>query len=183
MMTWMTRASLFDSALDMELPELAMAQIHSQSLLNELLFGEPDVDMKAAPLPLSRMWQGYEVALAGYSVACAAVMVSFGVTTGLRPQVMAQGVAQLRAGSEGDEPLVLPPWIQDIDVLRSHRSNMMRRWPGRYDWPRTPVNMPYIWPIVDDAGGYILKLSKYDRGLLASGERKLPTNILERIQE
>lgn len=183
-MIWLTRASLFDSAQDLELPELCVAQEASQSLFNELLFDEPYPGHAAAPVPLVRMWQGYEIALAGYSVACLATMVSFGVLGYSRALVMAQAVAQLRRSSEDGEPMVMPPWLSDADVLRSHRSNLVRRFPERYSgkWPRTLQLMPYVWPTVDDDGGYVLKLSKYDRGLLATGERALPKGILERIQ-
>jgi hypothetical protein len=59
----------------------------------------------------------------------------------------------------------------------------MRRWPSTYSFPRNPKDMPYLWPIVDDDGGYTLRLSKYDRELLAKGERSLSKNILERIEQ
>lgn len=183
-MIWLTRAGLFDSALDLELPELCVAQETSQSLFEELLLGAPTTGHAAASVPLSRMWQGYEIALAGYSVAYLATMVSFGVNGASRALVLAQAVARMRVASEDGEPMVMPPWLSDIDVLRSHRSNLVRRFPERYAeaWPRNPPLMPYLWPIVDDDGGYVLKLSKYDRGLLATGERALPKSILERIQ-
>lgn len=182
MMTWMTRVSLFDSALDMKLPELTLAHSESESLFNELVFGEANGEHGAAPKPLVMMWFGYETALAGYSVACAATLVSYGVTTGVRSAELARTMKEMR--DVGDPaPFIMPPWSEDIDVLRSHRSNMMRRWPERYNWPRTPARMPYLWPIVDGDGGYVLKLSKYDKDLLAKKERSLPKDILERIQE
>lgn len=182
MMTWLTRSSLFDSALDMELPELARTAHESYALFMELVFGEPDDEFGPAPAPLVAMWVGYEAALAGYSVACAATLVSFGVTDASRPLALAQTTRELRQGGD-DMPLEMPPWLMDIDVLRSHRSNMMRRWPDRYNWPRTPELMPYLWPVVDDSGGYTLKISKYDRELLAKGERKLPHDIQKRFPE
>jgi hypothetical protein len=182
MMTWVTRISLFDSAEDLELNQLALAQRESESLFNELVFGEADPEHGDAPAPLKMMWQGYEGALAGYSVACAAVLVGHGITNGVRSLEIANTIKDLRQGGD-PVPFDMPPWLQDIDVLMSHRSNLMRRWPDSYSFPRNPKDMPYLWPIVDDDGGYILKLSKYDRELLAKGERSLPKKVMERIAE
>lgn len=180
-MTWITRMSLFDSAADLELPQLALAQRESESLFNELVFGEPNEEHGSAPAPLVGMWIGYEAALAAYSVACAITLVGHGVSSGVRSLEMANTLTQLRRNGD-PAPFEMPPWIEDIDFLMSHRSNLMRRWPDVYKFPRNPTDMPYLWPIVDDDGGYVLKLSKYDRGLLAKGERKLSKTIMERIE-
>lgn len=181
MMTWFTRMSIFDSAADLELPQLALAQRESEALFNELVFGEADEECGSAPLPLVRMWIGYEAALAAYSVACAVTMVEHGVTAGVRPLNMANTIKSLRTNGD-PTPFEMPPWIEDIDFLMSQRSNLMRRWPDVYKFPRNPSDMPYLWPIVDDDGGYTLKLSKYDRGLLAAGDRRLAKSIIERIE-
>jgi hypothetical protein len=79
--------------------------------------------------------------------------------------------------SEGEvEP---PPWIRDKWVLRSHRSNLMRKAPHIYGdkYDGTPENMPYLWPVIDHMkpDGYYLRLSKPDMARLATGERVLPT--------
>lgn len=180
MMTWVTRMSLFDSAEDLALPQLLLAMRESESLFNELVFGEADEEHGSAPVPLIGMWRGYEGALAGYAVACASVAVGHGVSNGVRSLEIANTIKDLRR--TGDPvPFEMPPWLQDIDVLMSHRSNLLRRWPEAYSFPRNPKDMPYLWPIVDDDGGYILKLSKYDQGLLANGERRLPNKVMERI--
>lgn len=180
MMTWMTRMSLLDSAEDLALPQLAVARRESEALFGELVFGEADEEHGSAPTPLVLMWSGYEAALAAYSVSCAVALVAHGVTDGNRALEVAKTVREMR---QNGDPMnfEMPPWHQDIDVLMSHRSNLMRRWPESYKFPRNPSDMPYLWPVVDDDGGYILKLSKYDRGLLEKGERKLSTKIMERI--
>lgn len=182
MMTWMPNMSLFDSAAALEVDHLAVAFKEAESLFYQLTYGEPVEGMGEAPLPLVRMWIGYEAALGAYVAACGATLVGYGVTTGVRAASVAQTVAQLRT-AEDPFPLVMPPWLTDTDVLRSHRSNLIRRWPDSYRWKGTPELMPYLWPIVDDDGGYVLKLSKYDRGLLASGERFLPPSIAGRIDQ
>lgn len=182
MMTWITRMSIFDSVADLELAQLAMAQRESEALFNEMVFGEPEEGFNNAPTPLIGMWRGYEAALAAYSTACSITMVGHGITDGARSLYIAKTISELR--QSGDPvPFEMPPWIRDIDVLMSHRSNLVRRWPGSYSFPRNPTDMPYLWPIVDDDGGYILKLSKYDQGLVAKGERHLSKKVLERIHQ
>lgn len=173
--------SLFDSAADLELPQLAIAQSESESLFNELVFGEPSEEHGSAPAPLVKMWQGYEAALAAYSVVCGTTMVGYGVTNGIRSLEMANTIKELRRSGD-PTPFEMPPWIEDIDFLMSQRSNLMRRWPASYKFPRNASDMPYLWPIVDGEGGYVLKLSKYDRGLMTKGERRLSKEVMERIQ-
>jgi hypothetical protein len=180
MMTWMTRMSFFDTAADLKLNELALAFVEAESLFNEMIYGDAAEEVGPAPLPLTKMWYGYEPALAAYAITAGATLVAHGVGTGVRTVELARTVDGLRANGDPAE-LVMPPWLTDTDVLRSHRSNMMRRWPDRYSWSKTPPNMPYIWPFVDEDGGYTLNLSKHDKALLANHERALPPSILERI--
>lgn len=180
MMTWMPNKSLFDSVAALELDQLAVATVEAASLFNEMIYGEPTDQQDKAPTPLIGMWVGYEAALAAYVAAGAATLVRFGVTATNRSLQVSHSLVALRRHE--DVPLVLPPWFEDLDVLRSHRSNLIRRWPESYSWRGTPERMPYLWPIVDEDGGYVLKVSKYDKGLLASGERVLPKSIAGRIE-
>lgn len=180
MMTWMPNMSLFDSAGALELDQLAVAMVESASLFNELIYDEPDPELGKAPAPLRLMWLGYETALAGYVAACSASLVAYGVSSSTLSLGVAQTMTVLRR--DEDAPMVMPPWFTDTDVLRSHRSNLMRRWPDSYSWKGTPLRMPYLWPKVDDEGGYKILLSKYDKALLNSGDRSLAKSILKRVE-
>ena len=182
MMTWFTRISILDSLEDLELPQLAVAAQEAEALFYEMVYGVDHDELGPAPKPLTMMWTGYEPALAAYAVAANAVLVRYGVTSGIRSLEIANTVQELRRDGDPME-FVSPPWMEDIDFLMSHRSNLMRRWPESYSFPRNPKDMPYLWPIVDDDGGYQLKLSKYDRDLLAKGERSLPKSVMERIDQ
>ena len=179
-MTWFTAMSLFDSAENLATPQLAQTQRESQALLYEMTYGTPDEELGSAPVPLKLMWRNYEVALAAYSIACCAALVGRGISTGVQALEMANTIQELRDGGD-PAPLEIPPWLADIDMLTSHRSNLMRRWPDEYSWRRIQPGMPYLWPVVDDDGGYELRLSKYDKKLLANGERKLSKAIKERV--
>jgi hypothetical protein len=77
---------------------------------------------------------------------------------------------------------VMPPWLADTDVLLSHRSNLVRRWPGYAAvFPRTPANLPYLFPFVDDEGGYTLNVSKAEQQMLRTGARTLPKSIQKKV--
>ena len=179
-MTWMPNKSLFDSVAALELDQLAVALEEAEAVFETLAFALGPEESRVPP-PLRMMWRGYEAALAGYVAAATAALVGYGVVAGDRALRAAQTIKQIRL--EEDLPLVMPPWFEDLDVLRSHRSNLMRRWPTSYAWKGTPERMPYLWPIVDDEGGYKLKLSKHDIGLIASGDRVLSKSIAGRIDK
>lgn len=72
----------------------------------------------------------------------------------------------------------MPPWMEDLNFHRSHRSYLIRKRPAHYApmWPNTPENMPILWPqLVDtDSRGYRLRLSNLEERLLIEGERELP---------
>jgi len=175
---WMTRMSLFDTAADLEVDLLATAHEDSVRLFNALVY-QNDEELTDSH-PLVRMWQGYHVAVGAYNAALAATMAQHRISFGTRALKVAGVVRQMRG--DAPDPFVMPPWVEDADVLRSHRSNIVRRWP-EYDgvWPKTPERMPYLWPFVDGEGGYELYLSKYDKEQLAAGERALPDSIKKRI--
>ena len=174
MITWMTRMSYLDTAADLDSDMLMQLAQESSELVREMLtVGENQS-------PTVRMWQGYEVALAAYSASMEVELATRGVFTHLHLET-ATLIRDL--GRSDDNEYDAPPWLEDADVLRSHRSNLVRRWPEQYgnSWAKTPELWPYIWPFVSD-GGYVLMLSKHDKKLLASGERVLPKKIIERIE-
>lgn len=177
MMTWLTRMSFLETARDLETPLLAQGVKETSELTHALLLGDTN---GLENHPLVRMWNGYEVALAGYSAALNLELATRGVldTTHLR---LTQLVRNLR--NNEDAPFMPPTWLEDTDILRSHRSNMVRRWPDDYKstWKGTPELMPYLWPFVDENGSYEIMVSKEDKKLLASGERKLSPAIKKRV--
>lgn len=174
MITWMTRASFLDSAADLEDSLLIQTLREGCDMLGGLVYGMyEDQDPSQ---PAARGWYGYEPALCAYLAALNVELTTRGIS-----EHSHLGLADTVRDMGAEGAFEKPAWIEDIDVLRSHRSNLMRRWPSTYDWKRTPPMMPYVWPIADDSGGYSLVLSKRDKALLASGERKLPSDIKNRI--
>lgn len=74
--------------------------------------------------------------------------------------------------------LVMPPWVGDLNLHRSHRSYLIRKLPEHYAglWPNTPENMPILWPqlVATDPRGYRLRLSGVEEKALLAGDRELP---------
>lgn len=180
MITWMTRMSLLDTADDLESSLSFQTITQGLSLLRSMVH---DDGVYEDSRPEFRMWEFYESALAAYLVALEASMSQRGVFPFQHFRVV-QTLKDLHK-VDSEAQFELPPWISDTDVLRSHRSNLVRRWPKEYGslWRGTPKSMPYIWPFIDRSQPtqYNLFVSSHDKKLLQSGERTLPKDIRERI--
>jgi hypothetical protein len=171
--------SFLDTAEDLDLRALAQQHKEASELLQDMAYDEQE--FVAANHPVRRMWTGYEVALGVY-VACMGVeLTRRGIIRGLDSLQLSKPIEELRRdyGQEFD----LPPWFSDQDIMRSHRSNLIRRYPADYSkhWKGTPANLPYLWPVVDEEGGYKIMLSKRDKELIAEGERDLPATIKKKV--
>lgn len=118
------------------------------------------------------MWSGYEYTLGVYGMTACSVWQQ---ERGKEDDIALQIHDILK---DLPHEFVVPPWMEDLDVHRSHRSYLIRKDPHHYasQWPNTPENMPLLWPqIVDtDPRGYRLRLSDVEEKLLLSGERELP---------
>jgi hypothetical protein len=103
--------------------------------------------------PAALMWQGHEEALGRYGIVCCEVWTDRGygdtcaatIATDLR----AAGVGSIRTQAELAEVGALPPWLEDEDLLRSHRSALVRKDPEHYRplFPDVPDDLPYVWPV------------------------------------
>lgn len=119
--------------------------------------------------PAVNMWRLHEKALCTYgNVACV-------VRQDKRAPWFNAKIQQLgeMKGIRRDS-ILIPPWMGDRNLHRSHRSRLMEKDPDFYDWDGTPENMPYLWPITRAHGEYELYLAKADMKRLQTGERELP---------
>ena len=99
--------------------------------------------------PAVTMWQGRTEALVVYGLAVVDVWLERGYADTTGPQI-----AEFAPGAAGwsqddlDRRGLLPPWLGDDAVHRSHRSALVRKDPtfyrGRY--PDVPDDLPYRWP-------------------------------------
>lgn len=177
----MTRMSILDTADDLD-PDLGyQTMLQGVALLRSLTTDDGVYDDRR---PEFRMWEYHELALSAYLVALEASLATRGVFSFQHHRVHNDIDKFIKVNPELQfEP---PAWFADTDVLRSHRSNLARRWPKTYGkrWKGTPTNMPYLWPFIDreHPSRYKLFVSKHDKALVASGERTLPKAIRERVE-
>lgn len=98
--------------------------------------------------PAVKMWQGHPEALLAYQYAVCNFWTSFKYKdTCLEKTAAVLGLPVL--GQHAIDGLLLPAWIRDEDLHRSHRSNLLRKDPAwyRHFWPAEPDDLPYVWPV------------------------------------
>jgi len=130
--------------------------------------------------PAVRMWEGHEPALLLYGlVICHEWRVKRGHEDKVWHQLeeMSPTYWDPRTPLE-NERYEAPGWLSNKWVLRSHRSNLIRKAPHHYadKYPSTPELMPYLWPRYS-LGGWDMYLSKPDQNRLETGERVLPEGL------
>lgn len=95
--------------------------------------------------PAVRMWRGHEEALAHYTLTmCHEWSSARKYRDTCAQQVMAM------FPNLSPKYMVLPPaWLDDENIILSHRSNLVRKMPEHYRsfWPEVPNDLPYVWPV------------------------------------
>lgn len=91
--------------------------------------------------PATRMWAGYEEALAQYASTICREWIDRGYRDTMLPRFL-----DLLDGSS--DYILLPDWFGDYDFHASHRANLLRKdygWYSKYGWTEDP-SMAYVWP-------------------------------------
>lgn len=93
--------------------------------------------------PAVKMWKGHETALALYGAAMCAEWVERGYNDSMLPRFLEV------LGDLQNLKFIYPAWLHNEDIVMSHRSNLIRKFPEHYSplWPEVPNNLPYIWPV------------------------------------
>ena len=168
MVTWLPMIHAVASAQSLTDEDLAKQVVDSDAILG-VLNGSTRSEIG---LP-GRMWYGFEWRLCIHGLTCAYVLVN--ERGGDSPPTQ----ALLDTGSylEEIEQIGDPPWIGDLDVHRSHRSQLIMMHPPYAErWPNNPERMPVLYPQLteDDPRGYRLRLAERSVAALSTGERVLP---------
>lgn len=89
--------------------------------------------------PASRMWRGHEGALATYGVAMCDEWVRRGYKDSCRDKI-------LSLATPNDD---FPEWWGRDDIMLSHQSNLVRKFPEHYRklFPEVVDNLPYVWVV------------------------------------
>lgn len=104
----------------------------------QLLRANLDITLGWRNHPAAKMWRGYESGLAHYGLAMCDEWISRGYKDTCKEKIL-----NIIAPN-----LVYPEWWGREDIIESHRSNLIRKFPEFYAplWPGTPDNLEYIWP-------------------------------------
>ncbi|WP_052436268.1 MSMEG_6728 family protein [Georgenia sp. SUBG003] len=103
--------------------------------------------------PAVLMWKGYEEALGRYGLTMCDVWTArgYGDTCAetIATDLTTAGVPTVRSYGELLDDGALPGWLFDPALLRSHRSNLIRKDPAHYRplFPDVPDDLPYVWPV------------------------------------
>ncbi len=183
MITYITHIKFGDTARALDDRRLGHQRLEAWQVFDGLTMGREDRSE-----PVFRMWQGHEFALAVYGMILCNEWLHVRGCADKGFWKFCNAVRDMRNDDPGFtyEP---PPWFGDRDVMRSHRSTLMRKQAeglvtGR-DYIKmfrgTPRSMPYIWPIITAPGEYELRVSRSDKALLDEGRRQLPADIRSRV--
>lgn len=102
--------------------------------------------------PAVRMWRGHTQAIAAYGVAVCAEWVarerSDTCDATIRADLTAAG-HELRSQDELATGDLLPAWLGDDRLHRSHRSALLTKMPEHYGplFPDDVPGLPYFWPV------------------------------------
>lgn len=134
MQTFLPYPNFLDSALALDRKRLGKQRVEAWQILNAL-----DGKTKGwINHPATRMWRGYEPALALYGVTICAVWCEYGYADSLLERFAPRLAADIET----------PPWIGDEALHRSHQSNLVRKDPAHYGplFPGVPDDLEYVWP-------------------------------------
>jgi hypothetical protein len=153
MQTFVPVADFEESARLLDSPRLGKQRVETLQILRALEL--PDYGWATHPAVL--MWRGRTPALVAYGLAMVRIWRErgFADTTHAQiaefaPSVVGRPQADLAAAG------LLPSWIGDEALHRSHRSNLLAKDPEFYRARFTelfgpePDDLPYVWPPPDD---------------------------------
>lgn len=138
MQTFLPYPDFVDSAVVLDYKRLGKQRVETKQILQANL----GISSGWYNHPATRMWRGYEMALAQYGVAICAEWRSRGYKDTL--------LTWFRDITLTLPDLVLPPWLGHEEFHERHRSQLLEKdpdWYGQYDWTEQP-GMSYVWPVV-----------------------------------
>lgn len=153
MQTFLPVADFEGSARLLDSPRLGKQRVETLQILRALEL--PDYGWASHPAVL--MWRGRTPALVAYGLAMVRVWQDRGFADSTAAQIgefapEVVGAAQSELAGAG----LLPSWVGDEVLHRSHRSNLIAKDPAFYRarfaelFGPEPDDLPYVWPGPDD---------------------------------
>ena len=149
MQTFLPYPDFEASARALDVKRLGKQRVETIQVVRALTW--PDYGWANHPAVL--MWKGFEEALGRYGFVCCDVWteLGFGDTCAatIGADLRAVGVTEVRSQADLAEAGLLPPWLGDADLHRSHQSSLIRKDPEHYRplFPDVPDDLPYVWPV------------------------------------
>jgi len=183
MQTFLTQKRFGRTAADLDDTTLSMQMTQCMQIFDTLTGVTPDFQPEH---PVMGMWEGYEYALGIYAMM---LNLEWTFQRGFAHHECLRFFHQNIKEMHDQDPEFIyevPPWLNDVAVIKSHRSNLVRRLRSQYEdrWKVAPDNWPVLWPKIDftKPEGYTLWLAKGDKERLRKGERTLPPDdVMERV--
>ena len=153
MQTFLPVADFADSARLLDSPRLGKQRVETLQILRAIEL--PDYGWANHPAVL--MWRGRTPALVTYGLAMARAWQERGFADSTENQIgeFAPEVVNLPQEDLAASGL-LPSWLGDEELHRSHRSNLIAKDPAFYRsrfaerFGPEPDDLPYVWPGADD---------------------------------
>lgn len=139
MVTFLPYHSFFESAKVLDYRRLGKQRVEAKQILNALFY--PDYGWQRHPA--TKMWRGYEIALAHYGLT----MCNEWTFRGFQDNTGKFFRDFLATNSEAKPEA--PFWLGEPKLHRSHQSNLLRKDPhhyGKFGWDVHP-HMRYFWPV------------------------------------
>jgi Pyrimidine dimer DNA glycosylase len=153
MQTFLPVADFADSARLLDSSRLGKQRVETLQILRAIEL--PDYGWANHPAVL--MWRGRTPALVAYGLAMARIWRERGFADStasqigeFAPEVVDRSQDELAAAG------LLPSWLGDEDLHRSHRSNLIAKDPAFYRerfaerFGAEPEDLPYVWPGADE---------------------------------
>lgn len=140
MQTFLPYPDFYHTAASLDYRRLGKQRVEAFQILNVLL-GRGRIlkngQMAWQNHPAVKMWRGYEAALAQYGQVICIEWKRRGYKDSLMDRF------------NTDDSVRYPDWLGDIELHRSHQSNLIRKLPEFYHFkfPNVPPNLPYKWPV------------------------------------
>lgn len=136
----------FDRSVEvLDSPRLGKQRVEALQLLRALLL--PSYGWQRHPVVA--MWRGYLPGLTKYALTAVDAWTARGHADSTRPLIrefapFVDALTQQQLAEQG----LLPPWIGNEAMHRSHRSNLLQKNPHFYGplFPGDPADLPYLWP-------------------------------------
>lgn len=139
MQTFLPYESFIESAACLDRARLGKQRVEAKQIL--LALSDPAYGWQNHPAV--QMWKGAESGLATYGWYICDEWKRRGYKDTLQ-QFFQDKLPEWA-------PAVMPAWMGREDFHRSHRSNLVRKFPEHYRqfWPDVPADLEYVWPVGD----------------------------------